>query len=48
MVIILLTELLYSIFSVDEWLRTFDFDAFSPLESYNFIMSDQVPIDTTF
>ncbi|KAH7173196.1 uncharacterized protein B0J16DRAFT_188142 [Fusarium flagelliforme] len=37
-----------SIFSIDGWLRTFDFDAFSPLESYNFIMSDQVPLDTTF
>jgi hypothetical protein len=34
---------LYSMVSLDDWLRDFDFDAFSPLESYNFIMSDQVP-----
>lgn len=46
MVIILLIELLYSMISMDEWLRTFDFNAFSPSESYNFIMSDQVPPDT--
>ncbi|KAF5638039.1 hypothetical protein F52700_4743 [Fusarium sp. NRRL 52700] len=31
--------------SLDDWLRGFDFDAFSPLDSYNFIMSDQVPQD---
>jgi hypothetical protein len=48
MVTILLIELLYSMLSMDEWLRTFGFDAFSPLESYNFIMSDQVPPDTIF
>ncbi|EXM22877.1 hypothetical protein FOTG_09623 [Fusarium oxysporum f. sp. vasinfectum 25433] len=34
-----------SMVSLDDWLRDFDFDAFSPLESYNFIMSDQVPHD---
>ncbi|KAL5593549.1 hypothetical protein FOBRF1_012651 [Fusarium oxysporum] len=34
-----------SMASLDDWLRDFDFDAFSPLESYNFIMSDQVPHD---
>ncbi|KAF4344556.1 hypothetical protein FBEOM_1454 [Fusarium beomiforme] len=34
-----------SMTSLDDWLRDFDFDAFSPLESYNFIMSDQVPQD---
>ncbi|SCO42060.1 uncharacterized protein FFNC_08303 [Fusarium fujikuroi] len=34
-----------SMVSLDDWLRDFDFDAFSPLESYNFIMSDQVPQD---
>ncbi|KAI1052678.1 hypothetical protein LB507_009772 [Fusarium sp. FIESC RH6] len=37
-----------SMFNVDEWLRTFDFDDVSPLESYNFIMPDQVPLETTF
>ncbi|KAF5690958.1 hypothetical protein FCIRC_689 [Fusarium circinatum] len=34
-----------SMVNLDNWLRDFDFDAFSPLESYNFIMSDQVPQD---
>ncbi|KAF5649049.1 uncharacterized protein FTJAE_1045 [Fusarium tjaetaba] len=34
-----------SMANLDDWLRDFDFDAFSPLESYNFIMSDQVPQD---
>ncbi|KAF5595062.1 hypothetical protein FPCIR_4687 [Fusarium pseudocircinatum] len=34
-----------SMVNLDDWLRDFDFDAFSPLESYNFIMSDQVPQD---
>ncbi|KAF5987351.1 hypothetical protein FCOIX_1057 [Fusarium coicis] len=34
-----------SMLNLDDWLRDFDFDAFSPLESYNFIMSDQVPQD---
>ncbi|WZH49561.1 uncharacterized protein QYS62_010762 [Fusarium acuminatum] len=48
MVTILLIELLYSMLSMDEWLRTFDFNDFSPSESYNFIMSDQVPPDTNF
>ncbi|KAJ4259540.1 hypothetical protein NW762_007469 [Fusarium torreyae] len=40
-----LTRPLRSMLSLDDWLRTFDFDAFSPLESYNFIMSDQIPPD---
>ncbi|KAF4972855.1 hypothetical protein FSARC_681 [Fusarium sarcochroum] len=40
-----LTRSLRSMLSLDDWLRTFDFDAFSPLESYNFIMSDQAPTD---
>lgn len=48
MMTILLIELLYSMLSMDEWLRTFDFNTFSPSESYNFIMSDQVPLDTNF
>ncbi|KAF5690471.1 hypothetical protein FDENT_3855 [Fusarium denticulatum] len=37
-----------SMVNLDDWLRDFDFDAFSPLESYNFIMSDQVPQDFGF
>ncbi|KAI8651900.1 Zn(2)-C6 fungal-type domain-containing protein [Fusarium sp. Ph1] len=32
-----------SMLGMDDWLRTFDFDAFSPLDAYNFIMSDQAP-----
>ncbi|EXA29169.1 hypothetical protein FOVG_17225 [Fusarium oxysporum f. sp. pisi HDV247] len=29
-----------SMLDMDDWLRAFDFDSFSPLDAYNFIMSD--------
>ncbi|KAF4998313.1 hypothetical protein FDECE_11830 [Fusarium decemcellulare] len=37
-----------STFEMDDWLRTFEFDSFSPLDAYNFIMSDQVLPETGF
>ncbi|RSL82663.1 hypothetical protein CEP52_016905 [Fusarium oligoseptatum] len=39
-----------SMLGMEDWLRTFDFDAFSPLEAYNLIMSDEPtagPISST-
>ncbi|KAM5386559.1 hypothetical protein ACJZ2D_000522 [Fusarium nematophilum] len=32
--------------NMDDWLQTFDFDSFSPLDAYNLIMSDQVQPNT--
>ncbi|KAF4460882.1 hypothetical protein FALBO_12318 [Fusarium albosuccineum] len=37
-----------STFEMDDWLRTFEFDSFSPLDAYNFIMSDQALPETGF